>query len=92
MTDRYLRITALSAVGMLGLATLGTPAFAGKMVTVPKITPPPKVVAAVKPVPVPVAPAPTTAPAPTPNAAKAPVLAPAPVAAKAPAPVAAKTP
>jgi 2-oxoglutarate dehydrogenase E2 component (dihydrolipoamide succinyltransferase) len=82
MTGRYLRITALSAIGMLGLATLGTPAFAGKMVTVPKITPPPKVVAAVKPVPVPVAPAPTVAPAPAPIAAKAPV--PAPVAAKAP--------
>ena len=78
MTGRYLRITALAAVGMLGLATLGTPAFAGKMVTVPKITPPPKVVAAVKPVPVPVAPP----PAPAPVAAKAP--APAPVAAKAP--------
>ena len=70
MTNRYLRITTLSAVCVLGLAALGTSAFAGKMVTVPKLVPPPIVkvppppkVAAVKPPPVvkPVAPAPVTA-------------------------------
>jgi hypothetical protein len=80
MTSLYLRITTLSAVGVFGLAALGTPAFAGKVMTVPKVTPPPIVtapppkVAAVKPPPVvkPVAPAPITAQAPAPVAAKAP--------------------
>jgi len=87
MTGRYLRITALSAIGVFGLATLGTPAFAGKMMTVPKITPPPTV-AAVKPVPVPA----VTAPAPAPIAAKAPAPAPVAPKAQAPAPVPAKAP
>lgn len=83
MTGRFLRITALSTVGVLGLASLGTPAFAGKVMTVPKMTPPPAVAVA-KPVAVPIAPAPTAAPAPRPIAAKVPAPAPAP---KAPAPV-----
>ena len=87
MTGQFLRIIALSAVGMLGLATLGTPAFAGKVMTVPKMTTPPTVAVA-KPVPVAIAPAPTAAPAPRPTAAK--VTAPAPKAP--PAPVTAKAP
>jgi hypothetical protein len=59
MTNRYLRITTLSAACVVGLAALGTSAFAGKVVTVPKLVPPPIVtpppppkVAAVKPPPV----------------------------------------
>jgi len=86
MTGRFLRITALS--GVLGLAALGAPALAGKVMTVPKMTPPPTVAVA-KPVPVPIAPAPTAAPAPRPVAAK--VTTPAPKA-PAPAPVTPKAP
>lgn len=75
MTGRFLRITALSAMGLFGLATSVTPTLAAKVITpmvpklapiVPKVTPPPKI-AAVKPLP-----APNPAPAPAPAPAKAP--------------------